>query len=108
MAPALAQEVGLAPLDSKEVAKGYRASTLKLKSVINDKGESVGWIDDFIFSKGGDIFVVLSVGDFVGVNNHRVAVPFRSLKFDDPHGKIALPGAGRAALQKLPVFLYNQ
>ena len=106
--PASTQEVGLVPLNTKEVAKGYRANSLKMKSVLNDKGEIIGHIDDFIFGKDGSIFVVLAVGDFVGVGGALVAVPFRSLKLDDPSGMIVVPGASRAALQKLPVFLYNR
>jgi hypothetical protein len=38
---AAAQEVALTPLESKEVAKGYRADALKLKAVVNDKGETI-------------------------------------------------------------------
>ncbi len=103
------QEVGLVAPDAKEVAKGYRASALELRSVVNDKGEIIGQIDDFIFGRdNGPVFAVLAVGDFVGLNGELVAVPFRSLKLDDPSGKIVLPGASRAALQKLPVFLYNR
>jgi hypothetical protein len=104
----LAQEIGLVTLDAKEVAKGYYANALKFRSVVNDKGEIIGKIDDFIFSRdGGQIFAVLAVGDFIGLYGHLIAVPFRSLKLDDPPGSIMLPGASRAALQKLPVFLYN-
>ena len=40
--PASTQEVGLVPLNTKDVAKGYPASTLKTKSVLNDKGEIIG------------------------------------------------------------------
>lgn len=76
---------------------------------MNDKGENIGRIDDFIFGRdNGPVFAVLSVGDFVGLGDELVAVPFRSLKLDDPSGNIVLPGASRAALQKLPVFLYNR
>jgi sporulation protein YlmC with PRC-barrel domain len=106
--PAAPQEVGLVTLNPQEVAKGYRANTLKLKSVVNEKGETIGNIDDFIFGKDGSIFVVLAVGDFVGLGSHLVAVPFRSLKLDDPRGDIVVPGASRAALQKLPVFFNNR
>jgi sporulation protein YlmC with PRC-barrel domain len=107
--PASTQEVGLVAPDAKEVAKGYRASALELKSVVNDKGEIIGQIDDFIFGRdNGPVFAVLAVGEFVGVDGELVAVPFRSLKLDDPSGNIVLPGASRAALQKLPVFLYNR
>jgi hypothetical protein len=107
----LAQQVGLVTLDTHEVAKGYRAETLKLQPVNNDKGETIGKISDFIFGKDGSIFVVLAVGDFIGVNGHLVAVPFRSLKLDDSAGNpgyIVLPGASRAALERLPVFLFNR
>ena len=98
------QEVALVAPDVKEVAKGYRAGALD----VNDKGENIGRIDDFIFGRdNGPVFVVLAVGDFVGLDGELVAVPFRSLKLDDPSGKIVLPGASRAALQKLPVFFYN-
>jgi sporulation protein YlmC with PRC-barrel domain len=103
------QEVALVAPDAKEVAKGYRAEELKLRSVVNDKGEMIGRIDDFIFGRdNGPIFAVLKVGDFVGLEGELVAVPFRSLKLDDSSGQIVLPGASRAALQKLPVFLYNR
>ena len=103
------QEVALVAPDAKEVAKGYRAEELKLRSVVNDKGEIIGRIDDFIFGRdNGQVFAVLSVGDFTGLSGNLVAVPFRSLRLDDPSGSIVLPGASRAALQKLPVFLYNR
>jgi sporulation protein YlmC with PRC-barrel domain len=101
------QEVGLVQLNVKEVAKGLRASELELKSVINDKGQTIGRIDDFIFGTPGQVFVVLSVGDFASSNGQLVAVPFSSLKLNGPDGDIVLPGASAAALNKLPVFFYT-
>lgn len=100
---AAGQEVALTPLEATEVARGYRAEALKLKPVVNDKNETIGRINDFIFGKDGNIYAVLAVGDVVG--GHLVAIPFRSLKLDDPSGYVALPGASRAALEKLPVFV---
>jgi hypothetical protein len=105
---AVAQEVALTPLESKEVAKGYRADALKLMPVVNDKNDPIGRVTDFIFGKDGSIFVVLSVGDFTGLTGQLVAIPFRSLKLDNPSGNIVLPGASRAALEKLPVFVSNR
>lgn len=106
---ALTQEVTLVAPDAKEVAKGYRADDLKLRSVVNDKGDIIGHIDDFIFGRdNGPVYAVLSVGDFDGLNGELVAVPFKSLKLDNPAGQIVLPGASREALRKLPVFLYNR
>jgi hypothetical protein len=84
--PAAAQEVGLTPIEATEteVARGYRAETFKLKPVVNEKNETLGRINDFIFGKDGNIYVVLAVGDFGGLGNHLVAIPFRSLKLEDP------------------------
>jgi hypothetical protein len=106
---ASAQEVGLVAADAKEVAKGYRGNALKSKTVVNDKGEIIGRIDDFIFGRNdGQVFVVLAVGDFVGLDGHLIAVKFGSLKIDEVSDSIVLPGADREALLKLPVFLYNR
>jgi hypothetical protein len=104
---ASAQEVGLVKLDVKDVAKGYRGEALKQKPVVNDKNETIGHIDDYIFGHDGQVFAVLAVGDFTGLNGNLVAVPFNSLKLDEPLGQIMLAGASRSALLKLPVFLYN-
>jgi hypothetical protein len=85
---AAAQEIALTPLEANEVAKGYRADALKLKPVVNDKNEGLGRIDDF-----------------GGLTSHLIAIPFRSLKLDESADNIMLPGATRAALQKLPVYV---
>ena len=106
---ASAQEVALVAPDAKELAKGYRADDLKLRSVVNDKGDIIGRIDDFVFSRdNGPVYAVLNVGAFDGLDGELVAVPFKSLKLEDSSGKIVLPGASREALRKLPVFLYNR
>src|ERR1700738_2870868 len=102
------QEVALTPMQATEVARGYRAEALKLKPVVNDKNETIGRITDFIFGKDGNIYVVLAVGDFTGVGGHIIAIPFRNRKLDDPNGDIVLPGASRAALEKLPVLITNR
>jgi hypothetical protein len=105
----VAQEIALTPLQATEVAKGYRADALKLKPVVNDKSDTIGRVNDFVFGKDGSIFVVvLAVGDFTGLTGQLVAIPFRSLKLDDPSGNTVVPGASRAALEKLPVFLTSR
>ena len=96
---AAAQEIGLTPLEATEVTKGYSADELKFRSVVNEKHERIGKINDFIFGKDGSIFVVVAVGDFTGLTGQLVAIPYRSLKLDDPSGNIVLPGASRAALK---------
>ena len=105
MQRAAGQEIGLTPMQTTEVARGYRAGALELKQVVNEKGEAIGRINDFIFGKDGNNYVILAVGDFTGLNGELVAIPFNSLKLGDPSGNIILPGGSRAALEKLPVFV---
>ncbi|WP_426437391.1 PRC-barrel domain-containing protein [Bradyrhizobium genosp. P] len=102
---AAAQEIGLTPLETTEVAKGYSADALKLRPVVNDKHERVARINDFIFGKDGNIYVVLAVDDLTGLNGHLIAVPLRQLKLDDSPDYAVLPEASRAALSKLPVYV---
>jgi hypothetical protein len=49
---AAAQEVALTPLESKEVAKGYRADALKLKTVVNVQGRDDRQNQRFRFWQG--------------------------------------------------------
>jgi hypothetical protein len=51
---------------------------------------------------------VLGVGDLTGLTGQLIAIPFHTLKLDDPSDNIVLPGASRAALEKLPVFVSNR
>jgi len=44
-------------MEAKEVARGYRAEALKLKSVVNgEERDARGKISDFIFGKDGNIY----------------------------------------------------
>jgi hypothetical protein len=87
---------------------GYRAETIKLRPVVNDKNETIGRINDFIFGKDGNIYAVLAVGDFTGLGGQLAAIPFRSLNLEGPSGHIVLPRASRNALQKLPVIVSSR
>jgi hypothetical protein len=102
---AVAQEIGLTPLEATEVAKGYSADALKIRSVVNDKHERIGRINDFIFCKDGSIYVVLAVDESTGLYGHLVAFPLRQFKLDESPDYVVLPGASRTALAKLPVYV---
>jgi hypothetical protein len=102
---AAAQEIGLTPLQATEVAKGYSANELRLRPVVNEKHDKIGRINDFIFGKDGNIYVVLAVDDSAALLGQLVAVPLRQFKLDDSSDYAILPGASRAALAKLPVYV---
>jgi sporulation protein YlmC with PRC-barrel domain len=107
--PALPQAgVQLIKVDLSVVAKGYRVSKLIGSSVINDKNEKIGTVDDVIADKDKKQlnFAVLQVGGFLGVGGHLVAVPYDSLVIDDTGQKITLPGASKDELKKLSQFNY--
>jgi sporulation protein YlmC with PRC-barrel domain len=107
--PALSQAgVQLIKVDLSVVAQGYRISKLIGGSVINDKNERVGTIDDIIADKDKKqlSFAVLQVGGFLGVGGHLVVVPYDSLVIDDNGRKITLPGATKDELKKLSGYNY--
>jgi len=79
------------------------------RTVINDKNEKIGSLDDVIAAKDKKQldFAILQVGGFLGVGGHLVAVPFDSLVIDDAGSKITLPGASKDELKKLSEFHYR-
>jgi sporulation protein YlmC with PRC-barrel domain len=108
--PALPQSgVALIKVDLSVVAKGYRMSKLIGSSVVNDKNEKIGSIDDLIADKDKKQldFAVLQVGGFLGVGGRLVAVPYESLVIDEAGQKITLPGASKEELKKLSEFNYR-
>ncbi len=60
----------------------WRTSEVVGLSVYNDHNESIGSINDLLTDKSGNIkAAVISVGGFLGVGAHLVAIPFDKIKF---------------------------
>ena len=53
---------------------------------------------------GKEPFAVISIGGFLGMGSHLVAVPYESLKVVDK--KLVLPGGTKENLRMLPEFNY--
>jgi sporulation protein YlmC with PRC-barrel domain len=107
--PALPQAgVQLIKVDLSVVAKGYRMSKLVGTTVINDKNEKIGTVDDVVADKDKKqlSFAVLQVGGFLGLGGQLVVVPYDSLVIDETGQKITLPGASKDELKKLSAFNY--
>ncbi len=104
-APAQAQLVHLVVVDVRAVALGYQLGPLIGRAVQNQKGESVGKIDDFIIGKDRILFAILSVGGFLGLGEHKVVAPFTNLQI--AADKIIWPGATKQAVKALPEFHYR-
>ncbi len=98
----------LVEVDEKPRAEAYRASKLIGASVVNDKDEKIGNVDDLIVTPTDRVlFAVISVGGFLGINGRLVVVSYSSLTVDDKGRKVVLPGASKEALSKLPAFHYT-
>jgi hypothetical protein len=76
--PVLSQGVQLVKGDVAVVATGYRVSKLIGTGVTNDKNEKIGTLDDIVIGQNRDLFAVLQVGGFLGINAHLIAVPNRA------------------------------
>jgi sporulation protein YlmC with PRC-barrel domain len=107
--PVRSQDVALVKVDVAVVGRGYRVSKLQGHTVVNDKNESVGKIDDLVIGRdqGNPLFAILQVGGFLGIGSRLVAVPYKSLVIDDTASKVELPGASRDALEQLARFQYT-
>jgi hypothetical protein len=116
MALAACSAIGLVPqivrsevvvVDVVAVAQGQRTGDLKGKSVLNEKDERIGTIDDLIIGHDRVLFAVLQVGGFLGIGSRLVAVPYQALQISEAPTKILLPGASKEALKNLPEFKYH-
>ncbi len=75
----------------------YRASDLIGATVLDDRGESVGKVDDFVVSTEDDkLHAVIAVGGFVGFGAKLISLPFDDLQItadgDNPQVRIAMTG----------------
>jgi sporulation protein YlmC with PRC-barrel domain len=92
--------------DVVQLANGYRASKLSGVDVYNRNKDTIGTLDDLIVSPGADrsTYAILSVGGFLGMGKHLVAVPFNDLQI--ANRRVVLPDATKKSLEALPEFKY--
>ncbi|NYH27816.1 PRC-barrel domain-containing protein [Paraburkholderia bryophila] len=92
--------------DVVQLASGYRASKLNGADVYNRNKDTIGTLDDLIVSPSGDrgTYAILSVGGFLGMGKHLVAVPFNDLQINNR--RVVLPDATKKSLEALPEFKY--
>jgi hypothetical protein len=92
--------------DVVQLASGYRASKLTGVTVYNRNKDSIGTLDDLIVSPGAErtTYAILSVGGFLGMGKHLVAVPFNDLQIENR--RVVLSDATKQSLESLPEFRY--
>jgi sporulation protein YlmC with PRC-barrel domain len=92
----------------------HRASNLIGATVLDDRGEAVGKVDDIVVSTDDDkLHAVLAIGGFVGFGAKLLSIPFDDLQItsDDanPQVRIAMTGAQlQELLAARPEFRYER
>jgi sporulation protein YlmC with PRC-barrel domain len=92
----------------------HRASDLIGAPVLDDRGESVGKVDDIVVSTEDDeLHAVIAVGGFAGFGAKRISLPFDDLQItardDDPQVRIAMTGEQLEQLvASRPEFRYER
>ena len=101
------QTVGTVTIDVVKLSTGFRTSKIIGSNVVNDNNDTIGKIDDLIVSPDENKipYVILSVGGFLGMGSHLVAVPYSLLIIGKD--KILLPRATKDALKAMPEFKYS-
>lgn len=94
---------GIAPMT---LATGYRTSKVIGSAVYNDAKEEIGKVDDLIITTKDTVpYAILSVGGFLGMGMHNVAVPASSLEVVDK--LLILHGGSKESLKALPSYAYT-
>ena len=92
----------------------YRASDLIGATVLDDRGESVGKIDDIVVSTEDDkLHAVIAIGGFVGFGAKLMSMPFDALQItsdgDTPQVRIGMTGDQLTQLvESRPEFRYER
>jgi sporulation protein YlmC with PRC-barrel domain len=110
--PTTKQSASLTSADTQKLGNAWRASKVNGASVYNDQNQKVGSIDDLIIDRNDHVvYAVLSVGGFLGMGNHLVAVPYDQLVINSDNkgkvDKVIMRGATKDSLKAMPEFKYQ-
>jgi len=98
------QSIAVQRMATVQSGTGFRASRLVGSDVYDNNGSKIGAIDDIVLeSPNQGAFAILSVGGFLGMGKHLVAVPFGDLHINSR--QIVLQ-TDKAQLQAMPEFNY--
>ncbi len=99
---------GVSVTEFIDVVNGWSAKKAIIdKKVVNEKGDKVGKVEDLIIAPDTFLsYAVIEVGGFLGMGEHRVAVPVKFFQMQDEH--IVLDGATKDLLEKMPAFKYSK
>ncbi|WP_027794826.1 PRC-barrel domain-containing protein [Paraburkholderia acidipaludis] len=98
------QSIAVQRVATVQSGTGYRASKLDGADVYDTSGTKIGTVDDIVLVPPDQgAFAILSVGGFLGMGKHLVAVPFNELQISSR--QIVLQ-ADKSTLKSMPEFHY--
>jgi sporulation protein YlmC with PRC-barrel domain len=75
---------GSPPTGTSHIAGGVRADELVGRNVVNKEGENVGEVAALVIQpERNEIHAVISVGGFLGMGDHEVAIPLKELEIGE-------------------------
>lgn len=105
--------LGVTVIELEAVVVGWSVERDLLgKTIVNDKNDKIGKIDDLIISPSKDgstpaaSFAIIGVGGFLGIGKRDVAIPIEQIKLNQK--QLTLPGATKDALKAMPPFVYQK
>ena len=92
-----------AVVEMATLASTYPVKDLLGAEVVNERGETIGQVDDLLIHGDTDevAFAVLYVGGFLGIGSHRVVVNIHDLAID---GSVVLRGGSKETLKGLLAY----
>ncbi|QGZ62901.1 PRC-barrel domain containing protein [Paraburkholderia acidisoli] len=98
------QSIAVQRMATVQSGIGFRASKLVGSDVYDNSGSKIGAIDDIVLeSPNQGAFAILSVGGFLGMGKHLVAVPFNDLQIS---AKQIVLQTDKTQLKAMPEFNY--
>lgn len=105
---AVATLTSVSMADFVNVVDGWSAKKGILdKKIVNEKGDKVGEVQDLIIAPDSFVsYAIVDVGGFLGMGEHRVAIPVKFFNMQADH--IVLDGATKDLLKQIPEFKYTK
>jgi sporulation protein YlmC with PRC-barrel domain len=98
--------LGVSVTEVQQLAFGWSVKKAILgKGVYNDAGDQIGVVDDLIIAPDKRVsYLIIGVGGFVGIGQHKVAVPVTQIS--EQGERFVMPGATKAVVGAMPRFDY--
>jgi sporulation protein YlmC with PRC-barrel domain len=98
------QSIAVQRVATVQSGTGFRASKLEGADVYDTSGTKIGTVDDIVLVPPDQgAFAILSVGGFLGMGKHLVAVPFNELQISS---RQVVLQADKSTLKTMPEFHY--